>query len=231
MSLPDTPALRAAPAPRFVATPRARLVARLAVVGLLAGGLAGCFQPMYADDATVGGPGLLQKLQDVEVMPITGRLGNDLRDDLIYNLGGGAGNPKGAPLQLYVAADTTASTALVNSSSGLPENMIVRVAANWSLVRADDEKKKPVAGGSAVGTASIDVSDQRFANYSATRDAEARGARAVADQIKAQLAAYFLRQAGQLAPDQPPKDTTKQPTSAKTSKPAHGSTSTTTPGS
>ncbi|WP_454915433.1 LPS assembly lipoprotein LptE [Xanthobacter sediminis] len=197
MSLPDTPSAGAAmasgPKTRLAFSRRARLLARLAVVGLLSGALAGCFQPLYADNATVGGPGLQQKLADIEVMQIQGRLGNDLRNEIIYLLGGGAGNAKGAPLQLFVAVDTTASTALVNSSSGLPENMIIRVAANWRMVRADDDKKKPVAGGTAVGTASIDVSDQRFANYSAKNDAETRASREVADQIKAQLAAYFIR--------------------------------------
>lgn len=193
MSLPDTSSAGAATAPGPFVRPRARLLARLAVVGLLSGALAGCFQPLYAENATVGGPGLQEKLQDVEVMEIKGRLGNELRNELIYLLGGGAGNPKGAPLQLYIATSTTSSTALVNSSSGLAENAILRVAANWRLVRADDDKKKPVAGGEAVGTASIDLSDQRFANYSAQNDGQARAAREVAEQIKMQLAAHFIR--------------------------------------
>lgn len=211
MSLPDTLPAGAATAPgvKTSCSSRrpARLMARLAVVGLLSGALAGCFQPLYADNATVGGPGLQQKLQDVEVMQIQGRLGNELRNELIFLLAGGAGNPKGAPLQLYIAADTTSSTALVNSSSGLPENMIIRVAANWRLVRSDDDKKKPVAGGTALATAAIDVSDQRFANYSATNDAEARAAREAAEQIKAQLAAYFIR----LGNEPPKPETTKTP--------------------
>ncbi|MFG1392186.1 LPS assembly lipoprotein LptE [Xanthobacter agilis] len=205
MSLPDTPSAGAAMAPGASPRPRARLLARLAVVGLLSGALAGCFQPLYADNATVGGPGLQEKLADVEVMQIQGRLGNDLRNELIYLLAGGAGNRKGAPLQLYIAVDTTASTALVNSSSGLPENMIIRVSANWRIVRSDDDKKKPVGGGTAVGTASIDVSDQRFANYSAKNDAETRASREVAEQIKAQLAAYFIR----LGKEPPKPETTK----------------------
>ncbi|MFG1477799.1 LPS assembly lipoprotein LptE [Xanthobacter sp. V4C-4] len=207
MSLPDTSSAGAASAPGLAPRHRVRLLARLAVAGLLSGALAGCFQPLYADHATVGGPGLQQKLADVEVMQIQGRLGNDLRNELIYMLAGGAGNPKGAPLQIFIAADASASTALVNSSSGLPENMIIRVAANWRMVRADDDKKRPVAGGTAVGTASIDVSDQRFANYSAKNDAESRAARQVAEQIKAQLAAYFLR----LGNEPPKPETTKTP--------------------
>ncbi|MEP9352393.1 LPS assembly lipoprotein LptE [Xanthobacter sp. KR7-65] len=189
MSLPD-PSFRA-----FRPSPASRLAARLALVCVLAGALAGCFQPLYADNAAVGGPALLDKLKDVEIVQIQGRLGNELRNDLIFALTGGEGNPKGAPLQMIISVDSSTSTALLNSASGLPENQIIRVTANWRVIRADDPKKVTVVDGSASGTATIDTSDQRFANYSASIDAEKRAARTVADQIKAQLAAYFIRTA------------------------------------
>lgn len=171
------------------------LLARLALVCALSGALAGCFQPLYAENATVGGPALSDKLRDVEILQIQGRLGNELRNDLIFALAGGEGNPKGAPLQMIISVDSSTSTALLNSASGLPENQIIRVTANWRVVRADDPKKVTVTSGSASSTATIDTSDQRFANYSAGLDAEKRAARSVADQIKAQLAAYFVRTA------------------------------------
>lgn len=183
------------PDPSMLVDRPARLLVRLATVCALAGALAGCFQPLYAENTPVGGPALLDKLKDVEIIQIQGRLGNELRNDLIFALTGGEGNPKGAPLQMIISVDSSTSTALVNSSSGLPENQIVRVAADWRIVKAGDEKKKTVTGGSASGTATIDTSDQRFANYSASIDAEKRASRIVADQIKAQLAAYFIRTA------------------------------------
>lgn len=202
MSLPETSPLRtfslrrAGAARRGAAaflSARRGALARLAVVGMMCGALAGCFQPLYADNSTVGGTALKERLRDVEIIQVQGRIGNDLRSDLIFALNGGEGNPKGAPLQMVISVESSASTALVNTGSGLPENQIIRVTANWRLVKAGDEKQKPLTGGTASGTASIDVSDQRFANYSATRDAEARAARLVAEQIKAQLAAYFIR--------------------------------------
>ncbi len=193
MSLPDTPSSGTALVSPALRSRRAALLARLAVVGLLSGGLAGCFQPMYAENSTVGGPALQEKLQDVEVVMIQGRLGNDLRNALIYDLTGGAGNPKGAPLQLLISVETSSSTALVNSSSGLPENQVIRVGANWRLVKAGDEKKKPLAQGQASGTTTIDVSDQRYANYAARKNAEERAGSEVAAQIKVQLADYFIR--------------------------------------
>ncbi|ABS66695.1 LPS assembly lipoprotein LptE [Xanthobacter versatilis] len=196
MSLPDPSTQVSRPASRLGRLARAPLAARLALVCALSGALAGCFQPLYAENSTVGGPALMDKFRDVDVIEIRGRLGNDLRNDLIFALTGGSGNPKGAPLQLIVAVDTSASTAIVNSSSGLPENQVIRVTANWRLVKTTDDLKKPVVvvtTGAASGTATIDTSDQRFANYSATMDAEKRAARSVADQIKAQLGAFFIR--------------------------------------
>lgn len=190
MSSPDPSSPFARPAPS-----RAGVLARLALVAGLSAGLAGCFQPLYADNAQVGGPALIDKLKDVEIVQIQGRLGNDLRNDLIFDLTGGEGNPKGAPLQMVISVDSSTSYALVNSASGLPENQIIRVTANWRLIKAGDEKKKVLAQNSATGTATIDVSDQRFANYSASIDAEKRAARSVAEQIKAQLSAYFIRTA------------------------------------
>ncbi|MDI4655939.1 LPS assembly lipoprotein LptE [Xanthobacter autotrophicus] len=195
MSLPDPSTQVSRPASRLGRFARAPLAARLALVCALSGALAGCFQPLYAENSTVGGPALMDKFRDVDVIEIRGRLGNDLRNDLIFALTGGSGNPKGAPLQLIIAVDTSTSTAIVNSSSGLPENQVIRVTANWRLVKAADDPKKVVivTTGAASGTATIDTSDQRFANYSATIDAEKRAARGVADQIKAQLGAFFIR--------------------------------------
>lgn len=207
MSLPDTKPRTAAQRGR--STPSAegpafrRVLVRLAVVGALSGALAGCFQPLYAENSTTGGPALMDQMRDVEILQIQGRLGNELRNDLIFALGGGAGNPKGAPYQMLVSVDTKTSTALVNSGSGLPENQIIRVNAKWRIFHTDDPKKKTVVEGSASGSATIDVSDQRFANYSATNDAQNRASRIVADQIKAQLAAYFIRAQGTALPGVP----------------------------
>jgi LPS-assembly lipoprotein len=170
-----------------------RLLARLAVVGLLSGALAGCFQPLYAESNTTAGPSLLDNMREVEILQIQGRIGNELRNDLIFALTGGEGNPKNVPYQMTISVQSSIASAIVNSGSGLPENQIVRVTGNWKLVRSGDEKKKPVVEGSASGSGTIDVSDQRYANYAATRDAENRAARIVADQIKAQIAAYFIR--------------------------------------
>lgn len=197
MSSPDAPAPIAA---RRTRLPLAARIARLAVVGVLAGGLAGCFQPMYAETSTVGGSPLLEKMRSIEIVKIDGRLGNELRNDLIFEFTGGAGNPVGAPYKLFITVGASSASSIVDTASGLPENKIIHVSANWRLMRAGEENKPAVATGKASGTASIDVSDQRFANYRATRDAEARAARVVVEQMQAQLIAFFVNPPPPAAP-------------------------------
>lgn len=188
MSSPDT---KSRAASRAIAG-----FARFAIAGLLAGALAGCFQPLYGDNSSVGGPNLAEKLREVEIVQIQGRIGNELRNDLIYELTGGSGNPKGAPFQMVISVDSSAQTAIVNTGSGLPENQIVRVNAKWRIYKSDDDKKKTVAQGEASGSASIDLSSQRYANYAAARDAEVRAGRLASEQIKHELIAYFIKSAG-----------------------------------
>ncbi|OYW52497.1 MAG: hypothetical protein B7X99_02445 [Rhizobiales bacterium 17-65-6] len=169
-------------------------ILRLATLLAVAGALTGCFRPMYASDNTQAGPALKEKLASIQVVRIEGELGNELRNDLIFALTGGAGNPSDAPYKLYMKVKSTSSYAIVNTSSGLPEAKVVRVSADWRMVQAGAEDKPAVASGSAAASASIDVSQERFANYSATRDAEKRAGGTLSEMIKAQLAAFFVKQ-------------------------------------
>ncbi|OYY79881.1 MAG: hypothetical protein B7Y61_16980 [Rhizobiales bacterium 35-66-30] len=148
---------------------------------------------MYAANSTVAGPALQERLQDIEIVKINGRIGNDLRNDLIYNLTGGAGNPANAPYKMFITVRSSSSFAIVDTQSGLPEAKTYRVEGDWKLVRAGEETKPPIASGKAAAAVSTDVSEQRFANYSSARDAESRASQVVADQIKVQLAAFFIK--------------------------------------
>ncbi|GGF77165.1 hypothetical protein GCM10007301_41380 [Azorhizobium oxalatiphilum] len=191
MSSPDAPL----PARRtFLRSAAFGGFARLALAGGLALSLAGCFQPMYGDNGvkTTSGAPLQQQMQQIEIVKIQGRLGDVLRNDMIYELTGGAGNPVGAPYKLLIDVTSSSASSIVDTSSGLPQNRIIRVATNWRLVRAGEETKPPVLSGKASGSASTDVSEQRFANYRAARDAEDRAAKMAAASIRTQLMSFFV---------------------------------------
>lgn len=188
--------------------PTRRRLFGLAAAGLLAASTAGCFQPMYAETTPGGGPGLIERMGDIEIVFVEGRVGNEVRNDLIFDLTGGAGNPTGVPYKMLIRVTDSTASAIIDPVSGLPEVELVTVDASWQLFNAEDlpavprgqrivavEGKKPVTQGTAFGKASIDSGFQRFARARAIRDAQNRASRVVAEQIRGQIASYLLTRA------------------------------------
>ena len=165
---------------------------RLVAACSIAATLGGCiFQPMYAQTPLFGtGPSLRDSLRDVEVATISGRIGNELRNDLIFELTGGAGNPVGAPYRLTMLANVSTSTPIVESATGRPQASIIFFDITYKL--QDVAKDRIVISEQAIARVSIDASQQRFANARALRDAENRAAKVVAEQIRSRLASFFL---------------------------------------
>lgn len=192
MSLPDRMNAWMNPLPS-----RRRLLG-LACVGLLAAATSGCFQPMYKQTAA-DGTALSEKLSQIEVVFVAGRVGNEVRNDLIYALTGGAGNPAGAPYRLELTVkDSTTTAAVVDSLSGIPEVELVSVDVSWRLfdttkpVPAGGKPLPPIAQGSAFGKASLDSGYQRFARSRAIRDAQNRASGVAAETIKTQVVSYLI---------------------------------------
>lgn len=174
--------------------PSRRRFLGLAGAGLLALSTAGCFQPMYAETKPGEGSSLQESLSQVEVIFSEGRVGNEVRNDLIFALTGGAGNPAGAPYRLLLdVRSTTTQASVVSPLTGLPEVEVVSVDVNWQLFEAG--AKTPLKTGKATGRASLDSGYQRFARARAIRDAENRSASVAAESIKGQIASYFLTNA------------------------------------
>ncbi|MBS7543625.1 hypothetical protein [Ancylobacter oerskovii] len=185
----SSPELSRRPAPT-----RRRLFA-LAGVVLLSGLTAGCFRPMYANSTNEAGTGLQDQLGDVEVVFAPGRVGNEVRNDLIFALTGGAGNPVGAPYRLVLNVTDNTTAAIIDPISGLPEVEMITVDSKWQLFEAGNDKK-PVMASNAYGKASIDSGYQRFARARAIRDAQNRASTVVAQTIRTQLAVYFSTKGG-----------------------------------
>ena len=170
--------------------PKPCLPVRLIVAGTLAVAVAGCFQPMYADRSLTGGPSLRDAMRDVEIAAVTGRIGQEIRNDLIFELTGGDGNPVGAPfrLTLTVAAGTFQPT--IDVSAGRASAETVTLDVTYKLL--DVVSDKTVLTDKALARVTIDRSQQRFARVRAIRDAENRAAKVVAEQIRSRLASYLL---------------------------------------
>jgi LPS-assembly lipoprotein len=167
-------------------------VLRLVAAGILAAALGGCmFQPMYAQTPLLGsGPSLRDALRDVEVASIQGRIGNELRNDLIYELTGGEGNQVDAPFRLTLVANVSSFSPVIDTESGRPVAEMVSFDVTYKL--HDVVRDRTVLTEQALARVSIDRSQQRFANVRAIRDAENRAAKVVAEQIRSRLASFFL---------------------------------------
>jgi LPS-assembly lipoprotein len=171
---------------------RTRRCSRVAGIAMLAGMLAGCFQPMYADRSLTGGtgPNLREAMRDVEIAKIDGRVGQEIRNDIIFELSGGEGNPTGAPYRLNLQIATNSSNAILDAQTGLPQNETVSIDVTFKLQNVADDKI--VLTDKAIARVTIDRTQQRYARVRALREAENRAAKVVAEQIRARVASFFL---------------------------------------
>lgn len=173
-----------------------RIAARLSIIAVLAALTAGCFHPMYAEQAD-GSPALRDRLMGVELLPIDkpngspdARIGVALRNALAFKLYGGA---TGAPPthQLQIRFTTNRSSLMLDPSTALPSNEQYGINASYQLIEV--ATGKTVLNATTFSRTSYDIPGQlqRFARARAYRDAEDRAAQQIAENINTRLAAFF----------------------------------------
>ena len=175
----------------FSAARRAnRLALRsIAFVVILAPALAACgdstgFRPMYA--ATANG-GAIEKLAAVSFGTIPGRVGQQIRNELIFQ-GTGGGYQAQPEYHFDVAIRQQVVSTLVRKD-GESQSQVYKLEAKFQLIRIAD--KKVVLEGTSFGRASFERYSSIFSNVQARKDAEDRAAGTVAQDIKSRLAAYL----------------------------------------
>ncbi len=157
------------------------------LIGLLAlAGLSACtFQPLYTPSADYSVSGQSSELSQVSVREVDTRVGQQVRNHLLFLIHGGNENPGlryEARLQISAFTRNTAVQAsLRDTTAGY-----VTVRTSYSLI--DTTTNKRVAGGTRQAVASFDRTSQVFANQRAVRDAENRAGKAVAEQIRLAIA-------------------------------------------
>jgi LPS-assembly lipoprotein len=161
------------------------LVSAAAATSLLAGCGDGGFRPMYAASAVGGSTN--EKLAQVDVGLIPGRVGQRIRNELIFqNTGGGTPLPPKYKLEIAIRESlTTTLVRLDGESSG----QVYNLDAVFRLVRLDS--KQVVMEGASYGRAGFERFQPIYSNVRAKEDAENRAARTVANEIKTRLAAYL----------------------------------------
>ncbi|MGC1777610.1 MAG: LPS assembly lipoprotein LptE [Xanthobacteraceae bacterium] len=172
--------------------------ARLALVLGVAGLLAGCFQPLYGSNPSVGGESVKDKLAEVQIAPIATRQGTPqarlavgMHNALQFDLTGG-GAPSAPTHRLDMKVGESGFTVLIDPVTGRPTSQVAGVAVTYQLVEI--ATGKVVVKDSTYANVDYDApgSEQRFAIQRAQRDAEDRAVVTAADTIRNRLASYFV---------------------------------------
>lgn len=157
-----------------------------AAMALSACGDAAGFRPLYGAGAS-GNVG--EQLKQVDFSPIPGRVGQRIRNEMIFQTtGGGNALPPTHRLEVVLAENLTST--LVNVQ-GEAAGQVYSVQASFRLV--DTKDKKVVFQGTAHARAGFERFESIYANVRAREDAENRAARTIADDLKTRLAAYLSR--------------------------------------
>ncbi len=159
----------------------------VAVLGLslLLGGLGGCFRPLYG---TSGKTNVAAELAGIHVEPIGGFMGHELSNELQFLLTGD-NEPTNVKYRLVVVPIKTVQGAVVDTLLGRSESSTNALTAQYKLYPVGVSTE--LTGGRVIESTSYDRTQQRYAGVRADRDADQRGAKDLADQIKTQLAIYF----------------------------------------
>ena len=186
MSLPD----------RFQPGPRSgRLLLSVCVLGmaLIAGGCQ--VRPLYSTPSpTVTGSvndNIRSKLASISINQPGDRVTQEVRNNLIFLFGGGAGEPTSPVYSLQLGISSRDLSLLLvqnatNDKSGQPTAGSMRMTGNYTLTRLSDGKV--VGNGTRIVTADYDAPRQRYAVLRAQRDANIRAAREVAEAINLSIA-------------------------------------------
>jgi LPS-assembly lipoprotein len=168
---------------------RRSLVRGLALVLAAAPALSACgnggFRPLYA--TTASGVGLQERLKQVDVAPIPGRVGQMIRNELIFDSSGG-GNllPPTHRLEIAISEGLLTTNVKIDGDS---LGMIYTVSANFKLISIKD--KKVVLTGTSFARAGFERFQSIYSNVRARDDAENRASRTVSDDLKTRVAVYL----------------------------------------
>lgn len=148
--------------------------------------ISGCtFQPLYGSADYSNGQGSYA-LSQVSVANVDTRVGQQVRNHLIFLLQGGRDNNETRYLvRLRVVSNDQRFTSVQRVRDRTAGNVTVRV----SYELRDKFTYTRIADGNRVAVASYDRTEQSFANSRAVRDAENRAAKEAAEQVRLALAA------------------------------------------
>lgn len=144
------------------------------------------FRPLYAS-AELNGSDVNEKLAQLEIAPVPGRVGQRLRNELIFqSTGGGYAAEPVYRLEIVLTESISATLVQIDGNSS---GSVYNLKAKFRLVRLDD--RSVALQGDSYGRVAFQRFDSVFANVRARKDAENRAARNVGNDMKSRLAAFL----------------------------------------
>jgi LPS-assembly lipoprotein len=157
--------------------------------------LVGCgdsgFRPLYAPD--VSGATASDRLKEVDFAIIPGRVGQRIRNDLIFEATGGGGVKTTPPQYRFEVVLKENVTSTFVDIKGQVGGAIYQLEASFRLI--DAKEKKVVFQGTSHARAPFERFDAIYSNVRARENAENRAASTIAEDLKTRLAAYLSRPA------------------------------------
>jgi LPS-assembly lipoprotein len=158
-----------------------------ACIAAMAAGSACTVRPLYSDVATSTAMGTTSTAAypSINIKPVETRYAQEVRNQLIFLLNGGAGQPANAQYSLDLGVtvlDTRLLRANTASNEDRPTAGSVAMTSSYVLRRADTGEI--VSTGTRRISSSYDRPRQEFAALRAERDAENRAARELAELLK-----------------------------------------------
>ncbi|PBC18951.1 MULTISPECIES: LPS assembly lipoprotein LptE [unclassified Mesorhizobium] len=178
-------------------TELSRLLRRVALAGLV-GSLAlvsACtVRPLYSNAPLSTGSTANAELASIAIKPVRTRYAQQVRNNLIFGFGRGAGEPASPLYSLNLSvAEAVESSALVQvgTDEDEPTAGSVTLTANYTLT--DAKTGAVITVGKRSITSSFDRPRQEFASYRAQIDAENRAARELAEALQLSIAQDLVR--------------------------------------
>ena len=180
-------------------TELSRLLRRVALAGLV-GSLAlvsACtVRPLYSNAPLSPGSNATanSELASIAVKPVKTRYAQQVRNNLIFGFGRGAGEPASPLYSLDLSVtEAVESSALVQVGTDEDEPTAGSVTLTASYTLTDTKTGAVITVGKRAITSSFDRPRQEFASYRAQIDAENRAARELAEALQLSIAQDLVR--------------------------------------
>ncbi|QND57315.1 LPS assembly lipoprotein LptE [Mesorhizobium huakuii] len=178
-------------------TELSRLLRRVALAGLV-GSLAlvsACtVRPLYSNAPLSTGSTANTELASIAIKPVKTRYAQQVRNNLIFGFGRGAGEPASPLYSLdLTVTEAVDSAALVQVGTDEDEPTAGSVTLNASYALTDMKTGAVITVGKRAITSSFDRPRQEFASYRAQIDAENRAARELAEALQLSIAQDLVR--------------------------------------